>query len=487
MRTEAKTFRLFQLCESIRRALEQATGGRKFWVSCEISGISERRGHRYLELVDVENDEPIARMQATLWQGMYNLLRTEYGSDFDALLETGKKVMFQCSVEYHEFYGLKLLIHDADLTYTLGDLELRKTQTLEQLRKEGLLRRNAGIPLNRVIKKILIISSPSAAGLEDFVKHLENNSFGYVFSSLLVETPVQGAAAEGPLIQAVTEASNYNADAVVIIRGGGSRLDLEVFNSYGLGKAIAQCTLPVFTGIGHETDETVADACAFMRCKTPTAVAHFIIEYNASFHATILQTFERIGNEAQMMVQRKYRLLHSSMQLFKRLSIERVLGERNKLDRSRSAIGSLPLRNLERSHQRIKLSREGLVRHSLTLLLGSRAWLSGRKEVVSGSGYRLLRNSSRELSKCRESLHSLTVRNLEQQRRRLDDMASRVNLVHPVNILRKGFAIVELEGRLITRADQVKEGEKINTHFHTFSLESEILTITEKTDGKTTH
>lgn len=487
MRTEAKTFRLFQICESIRRALDQATGGRKFWVSCEISGISERRGHRYLELVDVENDEPIARMQATLWQGTYNLLRTEYGEDFDGLLETGKKVLLQCSVEYHEFYGLKLLIHDADLTYTLGDLELRKKQTLEQLRKEGLLRRNAGIPLGRVIKKILIISSPSAAGLEDFVKHLENNSFGYVFSSLLLETPVQGAAAEGPLIQAVSNASQYNADAVVIIRGGGSRLDLEVFNSYGLGRAIAQCTLPVFTGIGHETDETVADACAFMRCKTPTAVAHFIIEYNASFHALMLQTFERIGSEAQLMIQRRYRLLHSAMQHFKRLSIERVLGERNKLDRTRSALNSLPLRNLERSHQRIKIARESLVRHSLTLLLGKKAWLSSRKEVVAGSGLRLLKNETRELLRSREIFHSLTIRNLDNQQRRLNDMISRVNLVHPVNILRKGFAIVEAEGKIITRSEQIATGLHIKTHFHTFSLESEVLKIIDKNDGKATH
>ena len=487
MRTETKIFRLYQLCESIRRALEQATGGRKFWVSCEISGISERRGHRYLELVDVEEEEPVARVQAVLWQGTYNNLRAEYGSDFDALIETGKKVLLQCSVEYHEYYGLKLVIHDADPAYTLGDLELRKKQTLEQLKKEGLLRRNAGLPLKRVIKRILIISSPSAAGLEDFVKHLENNSFGYVFSSLLLETPVQGASAEGPLIQAVTEASQYNADAVVIIRGGGSRLDLEVFNSYGLGKAIAHCNIPVFTGIGHETDETIADACAFMRCKTPTAVAHYIIEYNASFHALIQQIFERIGSEAQVMVERKYRILHNGMQHFKRLSIERVLGERNKLDRSRSALASLPLRNLERSQQRIKLSREGLVRHSLTLLLGSRAWLSGRKEVVSGSGYRLLRNAARDLSRGRDSLYALSGRSLEQQQRRLNDMVSRVNLVHPVNILRKGFAIVEAQGRFITRADQVREGDTIKTHFHTFSLESEILNITEKSDGKTTN
>ena len=183
-------------------------------------------------------------------------------------------------MEFDERYGLKLIIEDLDPSYTIGKIELKRQAILKALLKKGLLDLNNRLIIAPVIQRIAVLSSPHAAGLQDYLDQLNNNDYGYQFLNQLFPAAMQRPKSRGRNFKTTKkiERIKENFDVVIIIRGGGSKLDLSAFDSYELGAAIAQFPLPVFTGIGHEIDETILDKVAHTALKTPTAVAdHFII------------------------------------------------------------------------------------------------------------------------------------------------------------------------------------------------------------------
>ncbi|MCB0573566.1 MAG: exodeoxyribonuclease VII large subunit, partial [Saprospiraceae bacterium] len=235
-----------------------------------------------------------AQAQAVLWAGDLRKMRARLASDLDAVLREGQEVKMQITVDFHERYGLKLVIADLDPAYTFGQLELKRRQTIETLRGLDLLERNRRLPLPKVLQRIAVISSENAAGFRDFQEHLTQNAFGYGFSCRLFASSVQGKNAEAELLEALQTIDTTRFDCIVIVRGGGARLDLSAFDGLELCKRVAQMPLPVFTGIGHDVDETVLDLVAHAALKTPTAVADFLLQHNLFFENELLQLAARL-------------------------------------------------------------------------------------------------------------------------------------------------------------------------------------------------
>jgi len=268
------------------------------WVKAEISQIKESRGAYYLELVEKKehSDEVIASTGAVIWYKSTLFIRNKLKDLTQQILKEGIHIQCKVKVEFHEKYGLKFSIEDIDPTFTFGQMEIKRQETIERLRKEELLHRNQQIPLPLVFQKIAVISSSKAAGLEDFMDQLHNNRYGYAFQTVLFESSVQGQNLEREMIQALKSASKQDFDSIVIIRGGGSKLDLSGFDSYLLAKNAALCTKPVLTGIGHETDQTIIELVVNTPLKTPTAVANLIIDHNLFFENSILNLNDRINS-----------------------------------------------------------------------------------------------------------------------------------------------------------------------------------------------
>jgi len=268
------------------------------WVKAEISQIKESRGAYYLELVEKKehSDEVIASTGAVIWYKSALFIRNKLKDLTQQILKEGIHIQCKVKVEFHEKYGLKFSIEDIDPTFTFGQMEIKRQETIERLRKEELLHRNQQIPLPLVFQKIAVISSSKAAGLEDFMDQLHNNRYGYAFQTVLFESSVQGQNLEREMIQALKSASKQDFDSIVIIRGGGSKLDLSGFDSYLLAKNAALCTKPVLTGIGHETDQTIIELVVNTPLKTPTAVANLIIDHNLFFENSILNLNDRINS-----------------------------------------------------------------------------------------------------------------------------------------------------------------------------------------------
>lgn len=300
------------------------------WVHAEINEIHENTsGICYLELVEKGADEFIvAKQKAIIWASNYRMLKPYFESVTQISLQEGIKISVLCRVEFHELYGMSLVITDIDPAYTLGDVALRKQIIIERLMADGVLDMNKELPLPKVPQRIAIISSATAAGYGDFLHQLKNNKYGYGFSIQLFSAIMQGNQVETSVVAAFDEIyeSIDQYDVVVLIRGGGATSDLASFDSYKLASHLAQFPLPVICGIGHQRDNTILDMIANKRVNTPTAAADFLIERVHSFELEIddlLQQIINIGSEkinlerlsllnaiSTLLVSAKYNLLN---------------------------------------------------------------------------------------------------------------------------------------------------------------------------------
>ena len=321
------------------------------WVHAEINEIHENTsGICYLKLVEKGADEFIvAKQKAIIWASNYRMLKPYFESVTQISLQEGIKISVLCRVEFHELYGMSLVITDIDPAYTLGDVALRKQIIIERLMADGVWDMNKELPLPKVPQRIAIISSATAAGYGDFLHQLKNNKYGYGFSVQLFSAIMQGNQVETSVVAAFDEIyeSIGQYDVVVLIRGGGATSDLASFDSYKLASHLAQFPLPVICGIGHQRDNTILDMIANKRVNTPTAAADFLIERVHSFELEIddlLQQIINIGSEkinlerlsllnaiSTLLVSAKYNLLnqrvvvddiYAKLQLMLKMKIE---------------------------------------------------------------------------------------------------------------------------------------------------------------------
>lgn len=277
------------------------------WVTAEITELKVNySGHCYMELVDKRSDGsrsiPEAKASAVIWRSRYAALNTYFASATGGPLAAGLKVLVQVTVNFHELYGYSLVISDIEPSYTLGDLERQRRETVERLKADGVFDMNRSLPVPPIMQRVAVVSSRNAAGYQDFMKELARS--GYRVETELFDSFMQGDGAEQAVIDALLRIGERadEFDVAVIIRGGGSRSDLSCFDSYLLCSYVAQMPLPVLTGIGHDKDTSVADMVAAEMLKTPTAVAGRIVESLAGFEALLDDRSSRLSLLAEAVL-----------------------------------------------------------------------------------------------------------------------------------------------------------------------------------------
>ena len=309
---------LSQLCAEIEEVLADGLA-QTYWVQAEISSLNERGGHLYMELVETQtsnaNAGAKAKIRATCWAGTQELLTAFFMSETGQTLRTGMTILVEVRVQFHAVYGLSLSIVNIDPTFTIGEMARRRRQTIAQLEADGLMEAQQLLPVPTLIRRIAVVSSPSAAGYGDFCHQLQQSA--YRFETTLFGATMQGDGAERSIIAALEEISATNRasiekagdgayDAVVIIRGGGATTDLSCFDQYTLCAVCAQFELPILTGIGHTRDVSVLDLVANRALKTPTAVAEWLIHRMDEQVARIETLEQRLARtfERQLLIRR---------------------------------------------------------------------------------------------------------------------------------------------------------------------------------------
>ena len=369
MGTSPQHITLSQLQQRIKSSVE-ASLPLPLWVVAEVSELKVNySGHCYMELVEKQESArggtpiPRAQVRAVIWRSQYAMLAPYFEAQTGSRLGAGMKIMAKVVVSYHELYGLSLQITDINPSYTLGEVERQKQQTIAQLQSDGVWDMNRSLALPRPLQRIAVISSEAAAGYRDFCNELRGG--GYAIFTTLFDAVVQGAAAEESICSALEEVAQKQEyfDAVVLIRGGGSASDLSCFNSYKLCSYVAQFPLPVITGIGHDKDTSVADMVAHTQLKTPTAVAVWLTDAMAQEMAWLDEAALRLSDMAQTASQRE------------RMRLERAWGE---LQRE-------ALRFCDREAARLTMMRETLSTSTERGIERARAFLDMASEVVSTS------------------------------------------------------------------------------------------------------
>lgn len=311
------SYSLHELNEYIKRVIA-LNFSEPVWINAEISQVKESRGQVYIDLVqhDESDGRIIAQSNAVIWYKSYLFIKNKLKDLLPSILQNGSHIMIKASIEFNERYGLKLVISDIDASYTIGQMEMARQKILERLEKEGLTAKNKALNFPTIIQKIAVISSPTAAGYQDFCRQLEDNSYGYAFQVELYPCAMQGQNVEREVVQALRTINEKNEyDVITIIRGGGSKLDLSYFDNYNIAHAIASGKYPVISGIGHDIDLSVTDVVAHTSLKTPTAVADFLLERNLKFESELIQKQSWVQSIAKQMVTNHKLRLHSFQQI----------------------------------------------------------------------------------------------------------------------------------------------------------------------------
>ncbi|MBP5455049.1 MAG: exodeoxyribonuclease VII large subunit [Paludibacteraceae bacterium] len=429
-----------------------------YWIRAEISDINENssHGHCYMELV--EKDETIqstilAKCKAIIWADTYRLIKPYFFKETGQTLKTGMKIMVAVTPTFSEKFGFSCYIHDIEPSFTIGNLAINKQKVIQQLHDDGIWDMNHSLKLPTPLRKIAIISSETAAGYGDFMDQL-NKRKEFSFSTRLYPSLMQGDEAAASIIDALDKIyeEQENFDAVVIIRGGGATTDLLAFDEYDLASCCAQFPLPIITGIGHERDNSVVDMVANTRCKTPTAVAEFIIKRMEETVAQLDELTESLHDIieeciTQNRLRLKYLASNLSLLTANKMRDEHIFTERIG-NRLRSAIQT-----------RIQEERNSTEKQGELL-----------KNILREN----LRIEADYISQLRATLIQKLSTTIAEERGRLQAKEVSAKLLSPEQILKRGYSITLKNGKAVKNASSLKHGEKITTLFAKGKIESTV-------------
>ena len=427
---------LTQLNRLVKTALNKALPG-TYWVRAETSDVrvNATSGHCYLELVekDETSGQLVAKSRGTIWARNFAVLRTYFEQETKQTFISGLKVLVNVSVGYHELYGLSLTVHDIDPSYTLGDMARKRMEVIRRLQEEGVFDLNKELTLAILPQRIAVISSPTAAGYEDFVNQLTHNDYGFPFYVKLFPALMQGEKTEESVIAALDRIYVHRElfDVVVLIRGGGSAADLSGFDSYTLAANCAQFPLPIITGIGHERDDSIVDKVAHTRMKTPTAVAAFLINRMAEQLALLDELRETVCEATRNQLTAKkttWQILATRFPVF-------VTG------------------HLERH-------RAGL--HTLTARLSSVP--------------QLLEKHAEQLELVPVHIRKAADAMLTRHTHELALSEQHIRLASPDHILKRGYTLTLKDGKIVKHAADLSAGDEISVKFTDGERKGKVLT-----------
>jgi exodeoxyribonuclease VII large subunit len=426
------------------------------WLVAEIAELRVAgAGHCYLELVEKKGEKIVARIRANIWSYQYQRIANDFYAATGSKLQKGMKVLLSIGVSYHALYGISLVVKNIDTNYSLGDLERRKKEILEQLVKENLLDRNRALNLELVPKRIAVISSETAAGFGDFMNQIKNNENSYISTIELFKSIMQGdtlgSSIVGALIKIHERLNEF--DCVVIIRGGGASLDLAGFDNYDLAKAVARFPLPVITGVGHERDDTVIDHVSYQKVKTPTAAADFILSKFSDFESYFEGLREGLIYFTKERVTRNKNLVKNLSFSLKNSTQKKVEYERLKLNKIES-----------------ELPHKG------------RAFLKGNSSKLLEFGNKIAKGQAVLVARENQKINLLKQRLIFTPKKFLSNKRSEIGihnktlkLLHPDNVLNRGYALVYKANSIVTKSRKLQEGDEIKVKMKDGIIKSKII------------
>jgi exodeoxyribonuclease VII large subunit len=446
---ENETYSVSALCEEVRDLLQQAYP--EVWVAGEVNRIREHRsGHFYFELVEKgERDQITGKLEAVAWRNDYSRIRQALAVNDQAITE-GQAIRCRGRVDFYPPFGrLQFVVREVDPVFTMGMLA-RRRETLAALSEAGLLERNRALPLPELPMRIGLVTSHESAAYHDFLSSLRESGFG--FQVLFVHAAVQGREAKREIVSAIDWLSRGKLDCLVLIRGGGSRSDLAVFDSRAVAEAIALAPVPVLTGLGHEIDQAIADITAHTAFKTPTKVAEFLVERAQSADRRVADAGRALG----------------------RASVEMLRRGRETLGRAE--------RGLTQASWRLAREAAELRHLAKAIPRAAERFLATTRRDLQGVPRRLGAAAPLSLERCRHRPLRLAERIAGKSESRLRELEAKLSgwqrlcvQLAPERTLERGFSVTrDAAGRVLTDPHQVGPGERVRSQLAGGQLNSRV-------------
>ncbi|MHA4811351.1 exodeoxyribonuclease VII large subunit [Flavitalea flava] len=435
-------FSLLEVTRSIQKTLSERYKD-AYWIKAEMNKLNPHppSGHCFPELLEKKDGKIIAEISANLWKDDFRRINDLFLKTLKEPLKNGINILFYAKIAYDPVYGLRLRIMDIDPSYSLGELEREKQETIDKMKNEGIYDANRLLKMPLLPKRIAIISVETSKGYSDFMNILTGNKWEYTFFHMLFPAILQGERSAGSIIHQLRRIKKviHHFDAVAVIRGGGGEVGLTCYNDYGLAKEMALFPIPVITGIGHSTNETVAEMIAFKNAITPTALADYLLQKFHDFSVPVQQAKELVTDRSRRILKEEKKQLVHSVRYF------------------RSVTGSMLI---NRGHQIREMARS-----------------------LSHASFNLINEYRQVVVQLKMKMADQTAYFFTRENRELFHMEKTIDLLNPEKVLKRGYTITFKDSRLIKDAADLREGDLLKTVFSGGSLVSILSGTPEQEEG----
>lgn len=486
MSENRQIFTLKQVTASIQKVIEERYQ-QQYWVKAEMHKLNlYPSGHCFPELLQKENGKIVAQMNASIWKHNYQRINENFVKIVKEPLREDTTLLLLVKITFHETFGLSLQILDIDPNYALGELQKERQETLLKLQKEGLINKNQQLQFPLLPKRIALISAETSKGLSDFRKVIETNQWGYQFFTHLFPAYLQGDVAVSSIINQLENIKKVQShfDVVVIVRGGGGEVGLSCYNNFELCKAIATFPLPVLTGIGHSTNLTVAEMIAFRNAITPTELGDFLLQAFHDFSVPLKDASKLIKNFALKLIEETNTSLNTQSKFFKNSTKYALQEAKNDLTKLSSNTQSKVKLAIQKEDENLIFSRKLISKSAKEFNSSKKLQTNQLIEQLQKGSKNIIKSFDTKIENTKLSLPKNIQRTVQSSRISIQQLEQTVKLVDPQNVLKRGYSITLIDGKLVTDLDDLKEGQTITTTTYQGTIASKITALNKKSDGE---
>ncbi len=463
--------KLSDLTKEIREVIRHSFDD-TYWIIAEVSGhkFYPNNDRHYFELIEKEEgvQDPIAKVSGRAWREGSETIKI-FEEITGQIFTTGLQVLIKVKVEFHPSHGFALILIDIDQSFTLGNLEKQRRLTLQKLIDENAdaiekkgdeyITKNKKAKFHPVIQHIAIIGSPNSEGYIDFTHTLQNNQYKYTYNIDIYQSSVQGQFAEKELVTKLIDIhqSGINYDCVVLIRGGGAKTDFLVFDTYQLARAAARFPIPIIAGIGHHQDVSIVDMMVNTSVKTPTKAAEFIIAHNRRFE-------EKVSVLQRNLIIRTQQLLKENFEEINQLHSNVINHTRSLLDENKDSLSNI---------------RYILSNNTSSIINSSKQELKEVIAEIKSSSKLKAAGETKQLLNLKENIKIGAIRAIKNKNNEITHYQSLLKLIDPKNLLKKGFAIVSKNGKIVINRNEIQKGDELTIEMYDYNVTTEVKKIEE--------
>ena len=452
--SEKQVFTLQQVVRSIKKTLEDRYT-QNYWVKAEMHKLNKYpSGHAFPELVQKDENKIVAQITGTIWKQQLERINTKFIEVVKEPLREGTTLLLLVKINYSETFGLGLQILDIDPSFSLGELQKQREETLRKLAKEGLLNLNQKLHFPLLPKRVAIISADSSKGLSDFMQVLQENEKSYFIFTHLFNAYLQGDVAVQSIISALKKIKRVkdHFDIVIIVRGGGAEVGMTCYNNYDLCKAIAEFPLPVLTGIGHSTNLNVAEMVSFRNEITPTKLAEFLLQTFREFEQETKRLNREMIAHSLQLIDKTKQDFNGQVRVFKHASLRFTDSLKNELNQQ-----IIELKNT---------TRYFLKNENDAVLSLKNDYRIVTKEIITAE-----RNTLSLISK---PIKGSLLHFFERKESDLEQLEKTINILNPSNVLQRGYSLTLLNGKILSAKNKPKKGDLIESKTNSLTLFSRV-------------